>query len=78
LRRARDPLAGRGIEDVEQVVGLGEGAVDEVPEAACVLFEPGPHVLAALGRRAVIHRAQDVLDEAHLFPHAIGWRWAAE
>ena len=34
LCRARDPLAGRRIEDVEQLAGLGEGAVDEVAEAA--------------------------------------------
>ena len=65
LGRARDPLAGRRIEDVEQVAGLGEGAVDEAPEAALVLVEPGPDVLAAFGRGAIVHRAQNVLDQGH-------------
>ena len=74
LGNARDPLAGRGIEDVEQVAGFGEDAVDEMPEAALVLFEPGSDVLAAFGRGAIVHRAQDVLDHAHGTPHAIAWR----
>ena len=34
LRNARDALAARGIEDIEQVAGLREDAVDEMPEAA--------------------------------------------
>ena len=78
LGRAGDPLAGRRIEDVEQVAGLGEGAVDEVAEAALVRFEPGRDVLAAFGRGAIVHRAEDVLDQGHGSPHAIAWRWAAE
>ena len=37
LRRAGDPLAGRGIEHVEERAGPGEPAVDEVAEAASCL-----------------------------------------
>ena len=47
LRDARDAFAARGIEDVEQVAGFGEVAVDEMAEAAFVLFEPDADVLAA-------------------------------
>ena len=65
LGDARDALAGRGIEDVEQFAGFVENAVDEMPEADFVLFEPDPDVLAAFGGRTVVHRAQDVLDDAH-------------
>ena len=65
LRRAGDAFAGRGIEDLEQVAGLGEDAVDEMPEAGLVLFEPNSDMLAAFRGRTVVHRAQDVLDDAH-------------
>ena len=65
LRGAGDPFAGRGIEDIEQVAGFVEDAVDEMPEARLVLFEPRSDVLGAFGRRTVVHRAQDVLDDAH-------------
>ena len=78
LRNARDAFAVRGIEDIEQVAGLGEGAVDEMAEAAFMLFEPDADMLAAFRRGTVVHRAQDVLDHAHRMPHAIAWRWAAE
>src|SRR5277367_3827230 len=62
LRHARDAFAGRWIEDIEQVTRFGEGAVDEMPEAAFVLFEADSDVPIALGRWAVVHGAQDVLD----------------
>src|ERR1700722_18714929 len=65
LRDARDALAARGIEDIEQIAGFGEDAIDEMPEAAFLLFEPNPDMLAAFGGRTVVHRAQDVLDDAH-------------
>src|SRR6185312_16489110 len=65
LRDARDAFAARRIEDVEQFAGLRETAVDEMPEAAFVLLEPGSDMLAAFRSGPVVHRAQDVLDDAH-------------
>ena len=65
LRRAGDPLAGRRVEHVEQRAGLGEPPVDEMAEARRMLREPGPDVLAAFRRRAIVHGAQDVLDQRH-------------
>ena len=78
LRGARDAFVGRRIEDVEQFAGLGESAVDEMPEAALMRFEPGFDMLAAFRRRTVVHCPQNVLDNAHGNPHAIAWRWADE
>src|SRR5205807_1028633 len=65
LRDMCDPFAPRGIDDIEQVTGLGEGAVDEMPEAALMLFEPDADMLGAFGRGTIVHRAEDVLDQAH-------------
>ena len=65
LRRAGDPFACRRVEHVEQVARRREPPVDEAAEAAVVLCEPGPDVFAALGRGAVVHRAQNVPDERH-------------
>ena len=42
LRRAGDPLAGRGVEDVEQRAGLGEAAADEMAEARLVRLRATP------------------------------------
>src|ERR1700722_16163980 len=67
LRNARDALAARGIEDIEQVAGFGEDAVDEMSEAASMILEPDADMLAAFRRGTVVHRAQDVLDDAHEF-----------
>ena len=62
-RAMRSPFA--GLKTSNKSPGFGEGAVDEMPEAAFMLFEPGSDVLAAFGRGTVVHRAQDVLDDAH-------------
>ena len=74
LRHARDALAARGIEDIEQVGWFRKDAVDEMAEAAFMLFKPRFDVFAAFGRRPIVHRAQDVLDDAHGASHAIAWR----
>ena len=65
LRDARDAFAARRIEDIEQGAGLGESAVDEMAEAGFMLFEPNADMLGAFRGRTVVHRAQDVLDQAH-------------
>ncbi len=65
LRHARDALAGRGVEHIEERAGLREPAVDQEAEAALVAIEPGRRMLAAFGRRAIVHRAQNVLDQGH-------------
>ena len=65
LADAGDALALGGVEHVEQGGGFGEAAVDEMTEAVLMRLEPRQHMLRALGRRAVVHRLENVLDQRH-------------
>ena len=76
--QSRDALAARGLEHVEQIVQLGEGAVDEMAEAAFLArFSQLRYCIVRLGRGAVVHAGENLVDRVHESRpsvQAMGWR----